>query len=235
MINSQSPVMWGLFAITITSVGLTLQRGLRGIFPEAKSLSAIVGVLGSDVFLTKLATVLQGSARNLSFIPAYFEAQLLALDVHFAQNMLVKACQLGVVVILVRACSRGRTRRFAGKIRQETREKVNYGDFRLTDSFFHNPDVLYALFGILQLYILTLTRVWNTPLFLIFGLQTDLLCKSFESLLYLAWALVCTYLPFQQHLTWPQCHSSRFPLHVHFWLKAPTFPSETPRLSARLT
>lgn len=162
----------------MVSAVLSLQRGLRGMFPGSKSLSAVAVILGLAAFVIKLAAAIRDSPGSFDFIPAEVEARLLALDVNFAHSMLFTAIQLGAVMVLIRRCSGRHAGRFTGKIRATTAKKIECHEFWLTNFCITCLlDVLYALFGLLQLYLLTLSRVWNTPLFLIFGLQIDLLCE----------------------------------------------------------
>ncbi|KAG6356291.1 hypothetical protein INS49_015678 [Diaporthe citri] len=168
VVEPQSAANWGLIAVTMVSAILSLQTGLRGVFPGSKSLSAVAVLLGLGAFVVKLAAAARDSPGSFAFIPAHVEARLFALDVDFAHNMLFTAIQFAAVLVLAKRCSGRHTGKFT--------------------------DVLYALFGLLQLYLLTLSRVWNTPLFLIFGLQIDLLSPHLAEMPYEQIAITCAFL-----------------------------------------
>lgn len=124
MVEPQSAVNWGLIAVTMVSAILSLQRGLRGMFPGSKSLSAVAVLLGLGAFAVKLAAAVRDDPGSFDFIPAHVEARLLAFDVNFAHSVLFTAIQLAAVMVLVRRCSGRHAGRFTGKSRANTAKRI---------------------------------------------------------------------------------------------------------------
>ena len=116
VVDPQSAVNWFLIAMTVGSATLTLHRGLRGMFPRAKSVSAGAPLFGLGVFVTKLAAAAKDRPDSFSNVHAYSQMADLSLDVDSAYRALFLALQLGAIAILVGRWSGLHRGRFSGKI-----------------------------------------------------------------------------------------------------------------------